>query len=310
MCGGDKGEVRTLNNAKGHLRARLRDIAQRRDLYASVGGKLYGALLQGTTTQYIIPTDELDQEVTIESLVSQKDIKRSVRQCVVMNEYLVILMEHQHNVSTELAKLDHVMQSDSLTFEAKVKEGWWDYEKFAEHVHDMIDLFNWRYAHCQLLLEVDHSSGHLRKKENGLSVAGMNLGWGGKQVAVRDTSVPADSLGDKPGLSLIAGQIQRSTFAAEGPPPFYDREAPKDDTTFGQLTAAVRGSWANSADGKKWAKANTDKEPPADHVCFPGYVGKPKGVYQLLYERGLYHKDMRGTRFCSPDQKTRRNASR
>ena len=39
--------------------------------------------------------------------------------------------------------------------------------------------------HLQLILEIDHSSGHTKKKENGLCLANMNLGYGGKQSLSR-----------------------------------------------------------------------------------------------------------------------------
>ena len=42
------------------------------------------------------------------------------------------------------------------------KEGYWDYEKFAVQVNDFLDCFYALYPDFQMVLEVDHSSGHTK----------------------------------------------------------------------------------------------------------------------------------------------------
>ena len=46
---------------------------------------------------------------------------------------------------------------------------------------NLLDWFDAIYPDYKLLLEVDHSSGHTKKKENGLRIETMILEWGGKQ---------------------------------------------------------------------------------------------------------------------------------
>ena len=53
----------------------------------------------------------------------------------------------------------------------------------------MLDIMDWVHPDLQVILEVDHSSGHLKPKDDGLSINGMNLGFGGKQGNVRETLI-------------------------------------------------------------------------------------------------------------------------
>ena len=45
----------------------------------------------------------------------------------------------------------------------------------------------------QILLEVDHSSGYLEEQSDGLMVNAMNIRWGGKGDAKRDTVIEEGS---------------------------------------------------------------------------------------------------------------------
>jgi hypothetical protein len=47
-----------------------------------------------------------------------------------------------------------------------------------------------------MLIEVDHSSGHMKTKEDGLYPEGMNAKWGGKQRTLRTVhSIPGMIIG-------------------------------------------------------------------------------------------------------------------
>ncbi|CAN0579095.1 unnamed protein product, partial [Ectocarpus sp. 12 AP-2014] len=81
----------------------------------------------------------------------------------------------------------------------KNKEGYWNYDMFAEQCVDIMDCFDVLYPDWQLVMEVDHSSGHAKYREDGLHVGNMNVRWGGvKGGGMRDTRVTADCLGTKP----------------------------------------------------------------------------------------------------------------
>eukprot|EP00733_Pompholyxophrys_punicea_P001443 Pompholyxophrys_punicea_v1_NODE_723_length_1393_cov_18.770553.p3 type:complete len:151 gc:universal NODE_723_length_1393_cov_18.770553:303-755(+) len=96
----------------------------------------------------------------------------------------------------------------------------------------------------QLVMEVDHSSGHAKQKANGLNVNHMNASYGGKQTLVRDTTITEGCLGPLPALvewknslgvlvksdcKLQVGQVQKMSFQAHDPPPFYSVSAPPFD---------------------------------------------------------------------------------
>jgi hypothetical protein len=147
----------------------------------------------------------------------------------------------------------------------KNKEGYWDFEKFNEQVKDIIYCFNIIYPGYQLVLEVDHSSGHLKTKEDGLAIRGLSLGWGGAQRLMRDSeNLPAECLG--PAMTDYPGT------------PPYARLLQPGDTQHMQF---------QPGDPEPKFKSRTDKTGE--------YVGKAKGVLQILYERGLWKQGMHGS---------------
>ena len=160
----------------------------------------------------------------------------------------------------------------------KNNEGYWDYEQFKIQVTDMMDTVEALYGDMQIAFEVDHSSNHLKKKEDGLDVGAMNLYYGGKQrTCMRNTIVTADCLGNEPGRSLNPGDTQHMNF----------REG--DDINI------YKGNKPNEYDTKvPKEKKNQDGTKTQQEHTIEGYIGKPKGIYQVLYERGLWKKGMKG----------------
>ena len=65
----------------------------------------------------------------------------------------------------------------------KNKEGYWGYAQFEEQVVDVMDVLEALYPGYQLMIEVDHSAGHAKYREDGLHVGNMNVRFGGKQRA-------------------------------------------------------------------------------------------------------------------------------
>ena len=136
----------------------------------------------------------------------------------------------------------------------------------------------------QLAIEVDHSAGHAKFLPDGLHVSNMNVKYGGKPKVVRDSEMTEGCLG--PGeakmylngdqrstqfdpelttqevdLKLKLGEVQSMSFGPSDPPPFYDLAAPPKDKKIVKR-------------GKRELKE--------------GYVGKAKGMKQVLWERGWY----------------------
>jgi hypothetical protein len=59
-------------------------------------------------------------------------------------------------------------------------DGYWNYDRFAEQLESVIDVVEVLYPHLQLVFEIDQSSNHLKKKEDGLDATNdINLKWGG-----------------------------------------------------------------------------------------------------------------------------------
>ena len=63
-----------------------------------------------------------------------------------------------------------LLDSPGLRFSnmGKNNEGYWDYDQFAIQVTDMMDTVEALYGDMQIAFEVDHSSNHLKKKEDML----------------------------------------------------------------------------------------------------------------------------------------------
>lgn len=176
----------------------------------------------------------------------------------------------------------------------KHKEGYWNYDMFAEQCVDIMDCFEVLYPDWQLVMEVDHSSGHAKYREDGLHVANMNVKWGGtKGGKMRNTTVSAECLGPNDATiewegrtvdcKVKVGDIQSFIFQVGDPPPFYDLDAPAKSAKKGRKVRVCTG-------GKGRGKRYKELDEP-----IVGYEGKPKGVRQVLWERGLWQEGMTGS---------------
>ena len=202
-----------------------------------------------------------------------------------------------HRHSNGLAPL--VASPGLRSFEYGVnREGYWTYTTFAEQVTDVMLLCEWLYPGYQLALKVDHSAGHAKLKDDGLNVGNMNVNWGGKQQHLHDSKVTAAGLGSGEALQTVTvdgqklvvdckvkdGQMQSFNFKASDPPPHFDLGVEKEDRTNPNQpvkTVVPRKS-----------KKNTAPQPREEPNIIPGYVGKAKGMKQILWERGLWKEGM------------------
>ena len=173
----------------------------------------------------------------------------------------------------------------------KNREGYWGYAEFEQQTIDIMDCVEQLEPGKQLAIEVDHSSGHAKYLPDGLHVANMNVRYGGKQKALRDSVMTEGCLGPRPAMMYLndgvwsttfdperttrtvdlkpkLGEVQRMSFGPTDPPPFYDWEAPAKDKEMRR-------------------RGKVEKR--------EGYVGKPKGSKQVLWERGWYIAGMSST---------------
>ena len=136
-----------------------------------------------------------------------------------------------------------------------------------------MDVFETMYPYRQLIIEVDHSAGHGAHEPGGLYTADMNVMWGGKQYTPRPSTLTALDLGPVTatyGPQLGPGDVQHFDFQPGDPPPFYEPNAPKQD---------VKG---------RIVLPNGQTKEINQH----GYIGKPKGMRQIAWERGLWRPGM------------------
>jgi hypothetical protein len=176
------------------------------------------------------------------------------------------------------------------------REGYWTYETFKDQVEQFTECFEYMHPHEQLLLEVDQSSGHCKGREDGLMINSMSKGWGGKQNALRCSIIPDEScLG--PGIErcLEVGDEQSFIFL-DGERPFgtkYDHCTPHD--RFEPDMSEKEVTKCRERIAKAEAKAVADKTDFAlidRSIMVKGFLGQPKGIEQILRERGKWTDDM------------------
>jgi hypothetical protein len=153
-----------------------------------------------------------------------------------------------------------------------------------------------------------------KKQKEGLNVNVMNAGWGGKAPAMR----PSKNLtqGSVAGIRY-ATMTQRFNFDGpieEGPINLskeerekqkYDRptgELKKKEKTTAMLLAELKISPANRSKFRKaelitMAKEAGIKTEYEEPVILEGWYGKPKGMLQVLWERGFID-DTQLNKYC------------
>ena len=166
------------------------------------------------------------------------------------------------NIKLLAEGMQPVSRSPGLQFlkagSGKGREGWWNSEKFMEQTKATVYACEIMYPDHQIVFEVDWSCGHNAFAPDALRTEKMNVSFGGKQPKLRSTTVCQSDLGPhQPKLS--PGDTQHMVFQADDEAPFYAPTTPAVDET--------------DADGK---------------VVQEGYVGKAKGLKQVLWERGWW----------------------
>jgi hypothetical protein len=160
----------------------------------------------------------------------------------------------------------------------KNRDGYFDSDRFLVQVEDFVDCFEHKFPGHVLLLEVDWSSGHGKNKPDGLNVNNMNVNVGGKNAAVmHDTVVAASDLG-----------VFSTTITL-----------PNDRAVWGDRAGtvvdyALPESGVQLMNFPQWSP---DAESPSPRPLPPffqktmpyfSYCGQPKGMKQVLFERGLF----------------------
>jgi hypothetical protein len=209
----------------------------------------------------------------------------------------------QWGYSSELPQIKECESPGLIFFQyGKNKDGYWDGALFQVQCIDIINVIEILYPGVQILLEVDHSAGHLKEQSDGLMTNAMGLRWGGKTSAKRDTIIEEGCLGDNvpyiDGRQLGLGMTQRMVFAEGDAAPHLDPTALPHDRP---MTEQEKGREVIRRQKKLAAKSRNDDAVVVGEVdegdspfIVPGYIGQNKGIFQILYERGLYLPKMKG----------------
>lgn len=129
----------------------------------------------------------------------------------------------------------------------KNADGYWNSQTMLSHLEAHLHCASLRYADFQILYYFDWSSGHAAMPPGGLHAPSMNATYGGKQKAMRPTKILAEK---------------------------------------GYLGAYSHDSMLKVGDVQHMVFQPNDP-PPFYEPQAQDYVGKPKGLRQVLWERGL-----------------------
>jgi hypothetical protein len=195
------------------------------------------------------------------------------------------------------------------------KEGYWNYSHMALQVEDLVDCLVVLYPDFDFALLFDHSSGHGKSQKDGLNVNLMSKAWGGKQPNMHQSKITVDNLADlDSGRIAKTGQLgpgdtqfmvfQESEMGPFNMPSEEEREQRKYDTvadgkeikkrTKMEILKEIRNKTGNAMRDFKTVEevhslANEHNIPITVKVDkkVEGWVGKPKGLLQILWERGF-----------------------
>jgi hypothetical protein len=192
-------------------------------------------------------------------------------------------------------------------------EGYWDTDQMAIQLEDVIDVYKVLFPMYDLCILLDHSNGHDKLLPDGLNPAVMNKGFGGSQPKMKSSTIKNESyLGPyQYDDTLKVGSIQNMVYSEDDQGPFEfspeQREATRNDIDTGKTRDDVKltkrelierlrdqgvvnpkGTAKKLADQCVMLGLATTK---SVKVIKEGWVGKPKGALQILYERGFIDKN-------------------
>lgn len=191
-------------------------------------------------------------------------------------------------------------------------QGYWDYNHMVLQLEDCIDVLhvlNGSDTYDYMFL-FDHSSGHDKQRPDGLSVTRMTKYFGGAQAKMRDTFLGTEEVfGTYPRLAadgqLFMGDTQAMQYKPTDRGPYYlsceDRERQRHDRPTGKTLKKnktkemilddlkVRGINVSGTvlQLKEIAKQNNIPLVYEQQEVLKGWEGQPKGMLQVLWERGF-----------------------
>jgi hypothetical protein len=188
-------------------------------------------------------------------------------------------------------------------------EGWWDYNQMILQLEDCVDCLKTLYPAIDFIFLFDHSSGHAKKRIGGLDASAMNKGFGGAQPSMRETTMEAEDgyLGPFPRVVNV-GDALRFDFQESDDGPFWLSEEEKLGQKFDRIVGGERQVDKTKADlarelsqgqihvidPRKYRLVRLQEMAGERNIDLKrnetskkeGWVGKQKGLMQVLWERG------------------------
>jgi hypothetical protein len=187
-------------------------------------------------------------------------------------------------------------------------DGYWSYECMVLQLEDCVDCLKELHPNFDFIFLFDHSNGHDRMKPDGLNYRRVSKNFGGKQPKMRSSVLTDKNCFGKfhnASYPLQLGDEQQMFFSDTDEGPFYLSSAEKQRRKYDKNTGKLRKRYILKENLIKMLKDMNIINPtgmlkPLQDQCTAlnlpitctkeiieeGWVGKPKGSLQILYERG------------------------
>ncbi|KAI2502440.1 hypothetical protein MHU86_12016 [Fragilaria crotonensis] len=189
------------------------------------------------------------------------------------------------------------------------KGGYWNSFHMAIQLEDVVDCLRILRPQVDFVFMFDHSQGHARKKDDALDAQSMSRSFGGMQPKMHTSEITPNCLGPFDSILRI-GDLQSMIFEPDDQGPWWlvsadARERRRHDLhdnsgrtkivprTRGELASALLQESGITVEPSR--PLNELKELATIHgvsltrrkvFVTEGWVGKPKGLLQVLWERG------------------------
>ena len=203
----------------------------------------------------------------------------------------------------------------------KNDDGYWDYNHMVLQMEDCWDVANALLPQFDHIFLFDASSGHRKKREDGLDAREMSMKFGGSQPKMRDTVIMDDyyPFEHKDGSPVLKqGNTQRMVFRETDEGPFWLTPEERIERRFSQYIPDPDGKTRDKTKQEMYDDLNAkpgvnmkskflnkythtelkdlcrkegiDTE-KVKGKCVNGWVDQPKGLLQILWERGWIDED-------------------
>ena len=186
-------------------------------------------------------------------------------------------------------------------------DGYWSYDHMIIQLEDCIDVLQYLHPEFDFMFIFDHSNGHDRLQSDGLSTSKINVKYGGKQPHMRCSELSSIHFGPfhNSEYLLQPGMKQSMVFSPNDAGPCYMSDTQREqhrydiktgktrekDLTVAQLISNLKAMGIPDPKGLKptlqaLSERNGLPTKCNEEVVVEGWVNKPKGSFQVLFERG------------------------